>query len=212
MDARASYPLVPLPHASTTLIPLEPLAVSADSPEEDDTRQLPSGTIGLLALLLGIALWLIRALRLERTELRQQAHFWQAMHARAVQREAQLKQQIEILQAEIRDWQRRMYGRRSETAAATQPQPDAPPTVDTDMSPPKSRPRGQQRHSKGHGRRNHDHLPAQHETHELPQDQRCCPHCRAPFEEIPGSADGTILEIEVKAYRRVYHRQRYRRG
>ena len=33
----------------------------------------------------------------------------------------------------------------------------------------------------------------------------------APVRGIPGTADGDILEIEVRGYRRRYHRQRYRR-
>jgi transposase len=147
----------------------------------------------------------LSAVRLESIGLRQQAHYWQAQHRRAVERETKLEQQIHILQAEIRDWKRRTFGRKTETAAATQPPPVTPPT------PPKARPRGQQPQSKGHGRRHHEHLPAREEVCELPEDQRCCPQCRQPFDEIAGTNDGTILEIDVQAHRRVYRRKRYRR-
>ncbi len=39
--------------------------------------------------------------RVELIELRQQAHYWQAQHARAVQREAALKTEVQQLQATI---------------------------------------------------------------------------------------------------------------
>jgi transposase len=45
----------------------------------------------------------------------------------------------------------------------------------------------------------------------LPKDQQCCADCGQPFEDIPGTAAGDILEIDVRAHRRRYHRQRYRR-
>ena len=100
--------------------------------------------------------------------------------------------------------EQRLYGRKSETASATNPQPQPP-------SATPSRSRGQQRGSQGHGRRRHDHLPTAHEVCDLPQENQCCPTCGEPFEEIPGTADGDILEIDVRAHRRRYHRKRYRR-
>jgi transposase len=45
----------------------------------------------------------------------------------------------------------------------------------------------------------------------LPNSQQCCSCCGEPLAEIPGSADGDILEIDVRAHRRRYHRRRYRR-
>ncbi len=153
-----------------------------------------------------LALAVIRRLQLQLVELRQQAGYWRALHQRAVLREAKLAQEIQRLQGELRALKRRVYGRRSETSSSTKP-PNSP-TVPAGT--PK-RARGQQRGSKGHGRRNHDHLPTTHEVCDLPDDQKCCPHCQLPFEEIPGTADGDILEIEVRAHRRRYHRKRYRR-
>ena len=48
------------------------------------------------------------------------------------------------------------------------------------------------------------------EVVELPSDRRACSCCGLPFESFPGTEDNEILEVEVKAYRRVIHRQRYR--
>ena len=61
------------------------------------------------------------------------------------------------------------------------------------------------------GRVASDHLPTVEEPCVLPEAQRSCPVCHEPFEEIPGTAEGSILEVDVRAYRRRYHRQRYRR-
>lgn len=44
----------------------------------------------------------------------------------------------------------------------------------------------------------------------LSADQTCCSCCGEPYEEISGTADGEIIEIEVRAHRRRYHRRRYR--
>jgi hypothetical protein len=153
------------------------------------------------------ALGIIRRLRVQITELRCQAHYWQAQHQRAVQREANLKEDKQRLQARIRDLKRRLFGRKSETSST---QPKAKAALPTDASKPR-RGRGQQAGSKGHGRRSHDHLPAEDESCTLPGEQRCCPYCQEPFEEISGTADGDILEVEVRSHRRRYHRQRYRR-
>jgi transposase len=156
-----------------------------------------------------IALALLHRLRLQVIELRQQANFWRAQHQRAVQREAALKEKVLHLQGEIREWKRRLFGRKTETSSSTKP-PVNPNSIDP-ANNGKPRKRGQQRGSKGHGRRNHDHLPTTPEDCVLPSDEQTCPCCGEPFEEIPGTADGDILEIDVRAHRRRYQRRRYRR-
>jgi transposase len=60
-------------------------------------------------------------------------------------------------------------------------------------------------------RRTFDHLPSVDETCQLTQEQARCPQCGAPFASFPGTDDGNLLEIEVRAYRRRYHRRRYRK-
>jgi transposase len=208
-----SHSLVPVPREPMALVPNESVIFRVGDEDDDDAEFFALRRLcGILAVLLWIAVRVIRRLRfelielrLERIGLRQQAHYWQAQHRRAVERETKLEEQIQILQAEIREWKRRTFGRKTETGSATQPQ-----ATNTPPTPPKPRRRGQQPRSKGHGRRQHEHLPAREEVCELPEEQRCCPQCRQPFEEIAGTNDGTILEIEVKAHRRVYHRKRYR--
>jgi transposase len=215
MDVNESYPLVVLPPQQGPLVPVSAeLVVNLDAPH-DSQPDLGAVLAFLwrrfctLATLFFIALALLRRLRLQVIELRQQANFWRAQHQRAVQREAALKDKVHHLQGEIREWKRRLFGRKTETSSSTKP--PANPNATDPANNSKPRKRGQQRGSKGHGRRNHDHLDTRHEDCVLPSDEQICPCCGEPFEEISGTADGDILEIDVRAYRRRYQRRRYRR-
>jgi transposase len=139
----------------------------------------------------------------ENRELRYQAGYWRSMFQRCRQREELGKQRIAELEAEVRDLKHRLFGRKSESASSTKTSPAG-------TSPPSTpRPRGQQRGKPGPSRRDHSHLPAIDEIIELPPDQRCCAHCHLPFAELSTTEDSQTIEIEVKAYRRVYRRRRY---
>src|ERR1700675_1100119 len=133
-----------------------------------------------------------------------QAAWWQGMHQRAVQREQRLPQENQTLQAPLRGREQRLFGPRTEAVAVL---------AEADPSPPPStppRPRGQQRGRPGPKRRDHSHLPAVEETIDLPSDQRQCPQCGQPFAPFPGTDDSTVLEVEVRAHRRLIRRRRYR--
>jgi transposase len=205
MDANVSYPLVPLPSQPGRLIPA-PVVVGFDPSHdfESDFLALLWRCFSRLTLLLWLAVLALRRLQQHVVELRCQANYWRAQHQRAVQRESALAEQVQQLQGEIRELKRRLFGRKSETSAA------AKPKTANSSGDAKPRSRGQQPGGKGHGRRQHDHLPTDHEDCVLTTEQRCCVQCGKAFEEIPGTADGDILEIEVRAYRRRYHRHRYR--
>jgi transposase len=123
------------------------------------------------------------------------------MHQRAVQREKLLHDENEQLHARIRFLEQQLFGRKTDstTTAEQSPRPDRT-----------SRPRGQQRGKRGPKRRDYSHLPVVEQVVELPADQQCCARCGQPFASFPGTDDTTILEIEVRAHRRIYRRQRYR--
>src|SRR5947209_7144229 len=89
-----------------------------------------------------------------------QAGYWKAMHDRALQREALLKQEVEQLRAQLRLREQQLFGTKTEASAATVPTPPAPPT-------PRRR-RGQQPGRPGPRRRDHSHLPAVVEDREIP--------------------------------------------
>lgn len=135
------------------------------------------------------------------------------MHQDATRREAQLQGEIARLRALLRLREQQLFGRKSE---AHPNNPDAPAAAaaaaDTDTPPPPTpkRRRGQQPGHPGHGRRDYAHLPTTPEVLDLPPDQRQCRRCGQPFAPFPGTEDTTILEVEVKAHRRLIRRPRYR--
>jgi transposase len=132
-----------------------------------------------------------------------QASYWKALHDRAVQRETLLKLEIEQLRAQLRLREQQLFGRKAETTAAT-----TSPTTTHNNAP--RRQRGQQPGYKGPRRRDYSHLPAVPEDHEIPGDECCCRRCGRPFAPVSGTEDSTILEVEVKAHRRLIRRHRYR--
>lgn len=153
-------------------------------------------------------------------ELMMQARSWKSLHERAVQRnqwlrgvlrrqheqaqqrEAALRAELELAQAKIRDLQQRMYGRKSERRWSVEGA--------LHTTAPSSRRRGQQRGAPGHGRVRLTHLPCIEETIELDSPQ--CPACGQSLHDFAGTEDSEVLEIDVKAYRRVIRRRRYRCG
>lgn len=155
----------------------------------------------------------------EHTQLVWEANYWKSAHQRAnarlqeiearhkleleqaATREAALRSELEAAQAKVRDLRKRVFGRKSEHSSHE----------DNTREPDKktSRPRGQQRGAPGHGRTTHEHLPAHHETIGIDSPQ--CSYCGLDYADFPGTEDSEVLEIEVKAHRRVIHRKRYRK-
>jgi hypothetical protein len=185
---------------------LVPVTSVATAPHEDVSGDGDNGQVGVLWACWCVVLATFHQLRLQIIDLRAQANYWKSQHQRAVAREAKLKEDQQYLQAQIRELQQRLFGRKAETSSSADPKS---PTLPASAEP--RRRRGHQAGAPSQGRRNHDHLPTVEEKCTLSQEQRCCPVCHEPYEEIPGTADGSILEVEIRIYRRHYHRQRYRR-
>src|SRR4051812_10891417 len=125
-----------------------------------------------------------------------QAAYWKAQHRRALEREAQLKAEVARLQALLRLREQQLFGRKAETASATQP---AAPLA-TPIDPPPRRLRGQQPGKPGPKRRDYSHLPAVVEDHRLAPEQCRCSRCGQPFDDFPGTEDSILLEIDVRAH------------
>src|SRR5216684_5090473 len=106
-------------------------------------------------------------------QLKWEAHYWRAQHARLVEREAALKADVEALQATIRDLTQRLYGTKSEQSTG----PDGA-GASKPLSPRK---RGQQPGSRGHGRSDRSALPVVVEVHDLSEAAKHCPACGAAF-------------------------------
>jgi transposase len=139
-----------------------------------------------------------------------QAAYYKSMHQRALERERLLKEENQQLQAQIRYLKQQLYGKKSETTKGSDhPPSSAEPTAkDAPGDPPRLR--GQQRGRPGPKRRDYSHLPGEEEILDLADEDKKCPCCGLPFEPFPGTEDGTVLEIDVRAYRRVIRRKRYK--
>ena len=201
MDGTVSSLRVVDPPDPGALVPLPRIVVrgaSGDADAETDAVDRLEQTVARLWQFVAWLLAALAALHRQVLDLRCQANYWRAQHERARGREDDWKQKVQLLQGQIRELKRRLFASTSETSSSTQPTngATAPPP------PKKKRRRGQQPGSKGHGRRNHDHLPTSDEFCTLPADQTRCSCCGTPYEEIPGTADGEIIEIEVRAHRR----------
>ena len=77
--------------------------------------------------------------------------------------------------------------------------------------PGTGRPRGQVRGAPGHGRTPRPGLEERVEEHNPPEDARTCGGCGKPYAAV-GAEQSALVEIEVKAHRRVIRRGRWRRA
>jgi transposase len=133
-------------------------------------------------------------------ELTWQANDWQAQHARSVEREAALRAPGESLEATVRALTQRLDGTQSEQSAGSD---------DAAASKPSSpRPRGQQPGSKGHGRSARSALLVVPEAHDLSPAQAGCPTCGEACAAVPGTADSTLIAVQVQAHLRRLQRRR----
>jgi transposase len=138
----------------------------------------------------------------ERAEWNERRHQHELLKLklRAAQCETALRAELELAHAKVRDLQKRLFGRKSESrGGGSEVQAQAPMA--------RAR-RGHRRGAPGHGRTMQPHLPQRIELVGLDSPQ--CPRCGLALGSFPGTEDSEVLEIEVKAYRRVIRRQRYR--
>jgi len=172
--------------------------------------------------------------RVEYIELRQQAHYWLAQHARACERQqawkakalqlesvvrqcqatiAEQSQQLEALKARVVWLTQQVFGRKTEASGnkLSDSFPETP-IESCDLSQDSSldkRKRGQQEGAKGHGRKLRLNLPSVEMLHELGQDNCCCPKCGKPFSVFPNTEDSEQIEWDVILRRRIDKRVRY---
>lgn len=174
-------------------------------------------------------------------ELRQQAGYWRAQHARAVQRGCDLEssvadlkgenralkaalsesaKEIEARDARIAWLERQVFASKGEQskedgASLVESGPSAGSASNDDASSGGARlvgrKRGQQPGKKSAGRQCHTHLPAEECVHDVPELERCCPQCGMPFDDFPGTEQSEEIDWEVRVVRRVHHRKRYKR-
>lgn len=116
-----------------------------------------------------------------------------------------MRSELQTAQAKTRDLQQRLFGRKTERGRI----------IDTRLRQGEVLPasgvsgvRGQRPGSPGHARTRLSGLPGRIEVVELDEPQ--CPACGAPLAALPGTDDSEVVEIELRAYRRIVRRRRYR--
>ena len=167
--------------------------------------------------------------------LKNRANFWQAQHKRAVKREAILKKnerdlnstvrrqkttleknasQIEALKAKLVWLQEQLFGSKTERDKETKEKAEkdnSGSSEESEGSSKSSGKRGQKPGSKGHGRRNHDELPAQLVEHDIAEKERLCPCCGLPYHEMTDTEDSEEVHWDVHIVRRIHKRKRYKK-
>jgi transposase len=149
----------------------------------------------------------VDSLRRENLLLRQQVGYWKSAHARAVERITVLERENEHLRGENRRLQQQLFGKKSEKQSGKDRSNrlDGFDDKDSSASP------GAKKKQRGPKRRDFSHLPGRDELSEAAADQRLCATCNKPFAVMTDTEDSEQIEIEVKAYRRVIRRRRYRK-
>ena len=143
------------------------------------------------------------SLHIELAKLRSEKSYWRKMHQKVVEREARLKEEIAELKAKLCLRERQLFGLKSEKSNNRQESTNYNINAD-------KKPRGHQQGTKGHGRRDYSHLPAEEEVHDIAENKRCCPKCGLPIDPFPGTEDSQLIEIQVRAHRRIIKRKRYK--
>jgi transposase len=133
------------------------------------------------------------------------ANYWETQFRQLKTREEDLVCEVEELKAKLRKREQELFGKSSEKNTKSQ---DSNPQSDKEKS---KKNRGQQPGSKGHGRRDYSHLPFVEEEVVLVEKSCRCPCCQMPYEELPSFSESDILEVDVKAYRRIVYRKKYKR-
>jgi transposase len=139
---------------------------------------------------------------------------WQRLYEQAQQRQRVLQEQVAALKAQISVLEHRLRGRKSEKKKKhpdTLPTDPSAATEESTKGKASNGKRGQQPTNPPPSRRTFDHLPTAEEDCQLPADAACCSNCGEKFAPFPGTDTGDIIEIDVRAHRRRYHRHRYQK-
>lgn len=148
------------------------------------------------------------ALHKEMLDYKTRAHYWEAQFNKFKSREEILRTEIDELKAKLRQREQQLFGKKSEQGTHKQDQLNQ-----SQLKSTHKKKKGQQHGSKGHGKRDYNHLPAVIETVGLHENDTICPCCRLPYEELPGTENSEVLEvINVKPYRRLIRRKQYKRN
>jgi transposase len=147
----------------------------------------------------------VEQLREENIRLRQQAHYYQSLHAKAVAKLQQAQGIIAALKQKVAELLRRRFGRSSEKNKAGSSAPS--PTQATEKKA-----RGQQPGSPGHGRKKRPDLPVEKLLVDLPQGAPLCGQCGRPYSRNGTARSYVEIVYEVRVFRRFVACQQYEQG
>jgi len=161
----------------------------------------------------GVGFW-----RAEAQRWRARAERSEAEAERLRDRVVELEGQVGALAEKVAELARLAFGKSSEKQTAKKAVeqttggggPDSTGAGQGGGRPP-GRGRGQQRGSRGHGRRDYSHLPTEEQVRDVPEGERVCPRCGADY--VPfGEECCELIDWQVRLVRVVIRRPTYRRG
>lgn len=141
-----------------------------------------------------------RSTAVREDRLRALAAEYEIRLAAAAQREKAQQESIAELEAKVRLREQQLFGKKNEQKGKSETEKGR-----------EKRSRGQQRGAKGHGRQRCDELATEETEVALPATEQCCASCKLPFGQLSATEDSEQIEIDVRAYRRVFRRHRYAR-
>jgi transposase len=145
----------------------------------------------------------VRITKQEHIELEWRANYWEAQHDRLKAKNEELKQELIVREAKIKDLRNRVFGKKSEKRGSL-------PSEKGGVPASSKRPRGHVPGRPGHGRTKRPNLPIIMDEIDLPEGNQCCPRCGLPDlrkEVLDEYSD--LIEVEVKAHVRRYRRLSY---
>ncbi len=149
---------------------------------------------------------IIQLTQAEHIELKRKGNYWKQRHEHLKKQNEELKQDLALAHAKIRDLKQRLFGKKSEKGTTKRDQPG------TDERPASSRPRGQQKGSPGHGRTPRPDLPVVEEVRDVAAEDKECRICGKAYDPLSQTEDSKIIEVQVKAHVRQIKRKMYSRA
>ncbi len=145
---------------------------------------------------------IVQLTQAEHIELKWSGNYWKAQHEHAKKHNEQLKQELDLAHAKIRDLKQRLYGKKNEKATTKKDTP-------ADDQAASSRSRGQQKGNKGHGRTPRPDLSVVEEVRDVAPEDEKCGICGKAHDRLKQTEDSEIIEVQVKAHVRLIRRTMY---
>lgn len=131
--------------------------------------------------------------------------YWRSMHDKALSKIEKLNKKVEYQKGKIRDLTKRVFGKKSEKKSSGKKDGEA-----NNSGSGKTRNRGQQEGTEGHGRTERPDLPRVEEPVDFPETPKCS-KCGTEY-TFDGQKESEIIEVKVKAYTRIVQRSCMKKG